>query len=88
MTETQARPETLTEYLLRVRPETEAEMEAALLAVAIDMAAAQTLQRDARALDDQRVDLVRRHAHTKVIDRISVDLRLLRRALEHLEVDP
>ena len=88
MTETQVRPETLTEYLLRIRPETEAEMEAALLDVAIDMAAARTLQRDARALDDQRVDLVRRHAHPKVIDRISVDLRLLRRALEHLEVDP
>lgn len=59
---TQTQPETLTEYLLRVRPETEADMEAALTAVAIDMTAAQALRRDARAMDDQRVELVRRRA--------------------------
>lgn len=86
MTNTQT--ETLTGYLLRVRPDTEADMEAALTAVAIDMTAAQALRRDARALDDQRVELVRRHARPEVIERISEDLTYLRRALEHLEVEP
>ena len=82
------RPETLAEYLLRLRPETEADMEAALTDRAIGMAEAAALQREVRALEEKRADLARHRAHPRNIDRLSRDLILLRRARAQLEVDP
>lgn len=78
--------ETLPQRVLRLRPTTEAEMEAALTGMAIGLREAWDLKREIKRLSSRGAYLIRHNARPQIIDRYTEELRLLNWAAEALEI--